>query len=103
MWAPLSSGGLRANTRGVNASGPVQANDGLVLVDAAGGVRNMALPDPATVPGAIFGFKKIDASANAVNINGTSIDGAPTVQLAGQWDFIAVQSNGAAYFVLFRG
>ena len=63
---------------------------GSVMVDATGGARTITLPEAAKAVGYIYTIEKIDASGNAVTIDGNgaeTINGALTQVLAGQWDF----------------
>ena len=85
-------------------TGYVAAPQQLVLVDATAGATTIKLPaDP--VNGLVVTVKKVDASGNAVTIDGNTktIDGAATQALAAQWNFKTLQGNGAAYFIVAVG
>jgi hypothetical protein len=73
----------------LTATGDVLANHALVLADATAGPVTVNLPYTATLPpGHRVTIKKIDASANAVTIDGyltEQIEGAQTRGLASQW------------------
>lgn len=66
-------------------------------LDATGGVVDVSLPT-AVGNTATFRFKKIDASANVVNINGfggvETLDGAITATLLSQYESFDLISNG---------
>lgn len=73
-----------------------EAND-ICLVDATGGAVTITLPTAAGKPGRTYTVKKIDASANAVTVDGDgseTIDGAANVSLAAQWDSVRLFSDG---------
>ncbi|HSC14498.1 MAG TPA: hypothetical protein VLI71_05235, partial [Gammaproteobacteria bacterium] len=57
----------------------------------------------ASFPNLKLTVKKIDATANAVTIDGDgaeTIDGAATQSLPAQWNAKTVQSNGVAWFII---
>lgn len=73
-----------------------------ILVDATSGAVTINLPAASSCAGRIYVIKKIDASANAVTIDGNStdpIDGAPTQSIGTQWSSYTIQSNGTAWFI----
>lgn len=91
-------------TRGVT-SGPVTVfdNDTSLFVDATAGAITVNLPKAAESNGRILNIKKIDASGNAVTIDGDgaeTIDGAATAVIALQWVCITVQSDGTQWFII---
>ena len=74
-----------------------------MLADAAGGAVTVTLPAASTVTGQTFHVKKIDATANAVTLDGNgaeTIDGASTKATTTQWASYSVQSNGTGWFIL---
>jgi hypothetical protein len=74
-----------------------------VLCDATSGAITINLPAASTATRRIYNVKKIDASANAVTIDGNgaeTIDGAATKAIATQWGVLSLQSNGTAWFLL---
>lgn len=113
-WAPHSgglggAGSFAARTRQLNG-GTVLLSDGVIRCDATTGAKAFQLMDSAEAfangIGAIFTFKKIDASANPVvvmGLGGDLIDGFADVSLTSQYETIAVQANGVGWDVLFRG
>ena len=83
----------------ITATYTINTNDNFVLVDATAGVVNVTLPIALESDQKRITVKKIDASANAVNIlrQGTStIDGAVSKSTAVQYvsfDLTAVSGN----------
>lgn len=67
------------------------ANGEFVEADATAGPVTVALP-PAALAGERITVKKMDATANAVTVNGNglNIDGAATYPLPGQWNVVTV-------------
>lgn len=89
--------------RTVTASGAITLNDYTVLVNAASGAVTMTLPPAYEAKGQVFHVKKIDATGNAVTLDGNSsdtIDGAANKSTTTQWTGFAVQSDGTAWFLL---
>lgn len=117
-WPPTKGGGglggpgsFAARTRQLDG-GTVLLSDGVIRCDATTGSKALQLMPAADAfvngVGAIFTFKKIDASANPVVVlgdvgDGDMIDGFPDVSLTSQYETIAIQSNGTGWDVLFRG
>jgi hypothetical protein len=80
----------------------VVSGDYLIIADATAGAITMTLPPAALVPGRIYVFKRINAGANAVIVDGyaaETIDGAATHTLSPQWNSITIISNGTAWFI----
>jgi hypothetical protein len=74
-----------------------------LICDAAGGAITMTLPPAALVPGRIYAFKRINAGANAVIVDGyasETIDGNLTQTLTPQWNSLVIMTNGVAWFIL---
>jgi len=89
--------------RTITASAAISASDYTVLADAAAGAVTVTLPAASTVTGQTFHVKKIDATANAVTLDGNgaeTIDGAATKATTTQWASYSVQSNGTGWFIL---
>jgi hypothetical protein len=108
VWATLTADnfqarGLHLAIRTITATATAQASDYTILCDATSGAITVNLPGAATCSGRIYNIKKIDVSANAVTIDGSStetIDGALTKALAAQWATLQIQSNGTAWFII---
>ena len=93
------------NIHPVAAAHSIRATDRVLLVDATGGVRTATLPSP-TKYGEPYTVKKVDASGNAVIVsqyNTDTIDGAATVALAGQYDYVTVKSDGTNWWIIGQG
>ena len=89
--------------RTVETTGNVQSGDYLLICDASGGAITMTVPPAALVPGRIYAFKRINAGANQVIVDGygaETIDGAATHTLTPQWNSVTIMSNGTAWFIL---
>lgn len=71
----------------------VLAGDAIILCDTTGGAFTVTLP-AATGSGRILTFKKTDAAANAVTLDGAgaeTIDGAATnTEIDAQWDTLTI-------------
>ena len=96
-------GATRGAYRSVTTSGNVVSGDYLIIADATAGAITMTLPPAALVPGRIYVFKRINAGANAVIVDGyaaETIDGAATHTLTPQWNGVTIMSNGTAWFIL---
>jgi len=72
--------------------------------DATESAFTVTLPEPQGLENKIFGFKKIDSSANALTIeapNGLEIDGSNTLVISSQYAAKWLASNGAGYDILY--
>jgi hypothetical protein len=81
--------GKRLNIVSKSAAYTLVDGDDVCLGDATGAAFSVTLPAVALYTGRVFIVKKIDASANAVTIDGNgaeTIDGAATVALATQYE-----------------
>jgi hypothetical protein len=100
----LAGGGAtRGAYRSVSATGNVQSGDYLLLCDSTAGAVTITLPSAALVPGRIYVFKRINAGANNVVVDGyasETIDGAASYTLSSQWAGVTVMSNGTAWFII---
>jgi hypothetical protein len=73
------------------------------LVDCSSGARTITLPTAASASGRVYVIKKIDATGNAVTIDGDgseTIDGATTQTLSSQYDAMMIQSDGTEWWIL---
>lgn len=87
----------------VTASQTLTPDYDVLLVDATGGAVTLTLPPAADATGHIIYAKKIDASANAMTLDGSgseTIDGAATKATTTQWVAYTIISNGEAWFIL---
>jgi predicted RNA methylase len=86
--------------RTVSAAYTLQDIDGLVLVDATAGALTVKLPSAVGRAGLELAVKKIDASVNAVTVNGsgTNVDGAASVSLGTQFKARVFVSDGVAWW-----
>ena len=98
--------GLTAITSIANADSPYSILDtnGTILCDCTAGAITVNLPAVSGEDaGRTFTIKKIDASGNAVTVDGNAsevIDGATTQTLSAQWDFITIKTNGSAWYIV---
>lgn len=79
------------------------ATDHTILGDATGGAITVNLPTAVGIDGRTYTIKKVDASGNAVTVDGDgseTIDGAATNALSTQWDSVTVQSDGANWVII---
>jgi len=91
----------RVSVRALSASGAAIASDFLLNVDATAGAVTVTLPLAADSLGAHIVVKKVDASGNAVTVDGAgaeTIDGAATASLAAQYDSIAIVCDGYTWW-----
>lgn len=99
----LGGGALTLKTRTITATGGVNADDYLLLVDATAGAVVVNYPAAASNAGRILTVKKIDASANTVTIDGNAaetIDGAATQVIVTQYTSLTTQCNGTAWWIV---
>ena len=88
------------------ANSPYTADeeDGLIVVDTAGGAVSMTLPDPTLLPGAWMIIK--DGSGNcsptdSITVNapsGTTVDKQQSLSLTASFEALNVISNGVEWF-----
>lgn len=109
---PIAFGGTNSSTSGgaahnltavsaVTGSVTLNNNNGIVLVDASGGIRTVTLPSASTTYK--YTIKKIDSSGNNVVINpgaGNTIEGASSVTLSAQYDYRTLVSNGTTWYII---
>ncbi len=87
----------KSNILTKTAAYTIEEDDDVILGNATGGAFAVTLPKASLFEGRRFTAKKIDASANAVTLDGDgseTIDGAANVALAAQWDKVTVLSDG---------
>ena len=95
-------GGYVAGVVSTTASYTVQADDGVIFVDATAGARTVTLQQPAESQGKRVSVRKTDASANDVTVQGPSglIDGAATLVLTAAAPKCTLASNGTNHFTI---
>lgn len=78
------------------------ASDDVILADATGGVFTVTLRTPVGIAGKVFRLKRLNAGANNVTIatSAGTIDGAATLALITQYQFVSVISDGTNYFTI---
>lgn len=87
----------------LTAAHTMAEGEDIALCDATAAAFTVALPKAALFVGTAFTIKKIDASANAVTIDGDgaeTIDGAATVALGAQWDVRTVYAYGGNWLLI---
>lgn len=75
----------------------------VLLCDATTAPFTVTLPDATKNGGRKLTIKKVDASANAVTIDGAgsqTIDGATTDSLASQYDSLTMVSDGVEWWLI---
>lgn len=95
--------GIQRRTVTKTGNYTITLDDGFVAVDATAGAVTITLPTAAAAAGFEFIVKKIDASANAVTLDGDgaeTIDGAATLSLPTQYASAAVLSDGTTWWVV---
>lgn len=76
------------------------ASDAVILADATGGGFTLTLPTAVGITGHLFHIKKIDATANAVTVDGNgaeTLDGAATLTISEQHQSFTLVSDGAVW------
>ena len=89
----------------VTTTYPVAAGDKLITGDATGGAFDVTLPPLSGNEGKNYIVKKIDASANAVTVEGNgseTIDGALNVVLPSRYDNIWVIAGASEWHVIAK-
>ena len=89
--------------RTITVSEPLALDDYTILANAVAGAVTVALPPASQARGRTYHIKKIDATANAVTLDGSgseTIDGAATKSTTTQWASYSIQSSGTGWFIL---
>ena len=97
-----SFGAQTVAVREENSAYTVTVNDHVILGDASGGAITITLP-PAATGKFIFHIKKIDATGNAVTIDGDgseTIDGATTQTITTQYNSIMLVSDLTEWWII---
>ena len=100
----LSGDNIDFSSVAVSANQTLTATNGYVtlLVNASSSAVTLTLPT-AAVNAAIYTIKKIDSSTNSVTIDGDSsetIDGAATIVLKDQYNYVQIVSDGTNWVVI---
>lgn len=77
--------------------------DVVIICDAASGAFTITLPTAVGRKGKLFDIKKVDATANAITVDGDgteTIDGALTQVIAMQYNAIQIVSDGSNWHIL---
>jgi hypothetical protein len=90
------------NVQSVNANTVLDSTHHTVLVDAAGAIRTITLPNAVGCKWRIYTIKKIDVSVNAVQVitAGGDIDGLTQLLFLQQWDSAKVISDGTNWRIV---
>lgn len=102
-WTPsakTANFSVTAPTTGSATTGSAKVN---YLCDATGGAITASLPAAAGCSGMTVAFKKTDASANVVTIQGNgaeTIDGSNTYALSAQYLSIVIASDGTKWHIV---
>jgi len=102
LESPLTfPGGRRINVRSITEDDTFEITDDIVLVNADSGEITIGLPTASDCNGQIFLAKKIDASANLVNLSSADlIESLSVKSLSNQYDYIVlIASNGTWYII----
>lgn len=104
-WLDGAAGGGaldRADIEFADSPYTVATGVDVVLADATGGAITVNLPPAANATNRVLRVKKIDASGNAVTVDGDgaeTIDGAATQALAAQYDALTIFSDGTSWHI----
>ena len=96
---PASSTPVSSHVLGYTA----KASDSTITMNATALALTVALPTAVGISGKKYTIKKTDASVNAVTVDADgseTIDGATTKDLAAQWDYVTIQSNGTNWLIV---
>jgi hypothetical protein len=78
-------------------------SDNVLLADCSSGSVTFTLPSPASAVGQVFFFKKIDSSANPMQLivsGGANIDGVPMQSTVVQYESFNAITDGSVYWLL---
>lgn len=95
--------GLEPATASVTAAYTVPVGVDLVLVDATSAGVTVTLPAASGATKRRITVKKVDASGNAVTIDGSgteTIDGTTTHAMSTQYESATVQSDGTQWWIV---
>lgn len=92
-----------ATIRTISGAATLDSRDDIILANAAAGPITVTLPKAGAFKGRQFIIKKVDASANAVTVDGNgaeTIDGAATQAISTQWEALLIVSDGAGWVIV---
>lgn len=98
-----AGGAVYGAVRTITATSSVAVGDYAIFADATSGAITVNLPAVAASSGRQLEVKKVDASGNAVTLDGNSsetIDGATTLAIATQYQSYTVHCDGTAWWVI---
>jgi hypothetical protein len=90
-----------ANAANISSATTLSWAQDLVHCNATSAAFTVTLPAAASYLGKVYTVRKIDASGNAVTIDGNgaeTIDGAATQSLSSQWQYLTIRSDGVAWY-----
>lgn len=91
-------GSLTYSTNSVDATYSISDTDFLVLFTA--NTFTATLPNAADVIGRFYILKNTGAGIITIDTDGGNIDGAGSIQLASQYDYVQVMSNGTDWYIV---
>lgn len=101
VWIPLTPP-LRF-LASKTAAYTITTSDDIVLCNASSGAFTVTLPTASGNTGLQFVVKRLNSGSNAVTVataGGQTIDGASTVSLSSQYEFITLVSDGSNWFLI---
>jgi hypothetical protein len=96
-------GAMATTTQSFSNSVNLGELQSVLLGNAASGNITATLPDATGILGRRYTVKKVDLSANSVRVaafGGQTIDGATTYNLAAQWRYVTVVSDGSNWMII---
>lgn len=78
-------------------------DDYLILCDASSNAITVALPSASSKEGRELTIKKVDATGNAVTIDGDAsenIDGSSSASISSQYESVTLISNGSDWYII---
>jgi hypothetical protein len=78
-------------------------DDHTILCNATTAAFTITLPTAVGISGRVYVIKKVDASVNAITVDGNgteTIDGSLTYSLNSQWQSVTIQSDGTNWVII---
>jgi hypothetical protein len=93
------AGAIAVGTRTITSDYTVTTTDCMIRADATSSGITVLIPPAANYPGRVLHVKKIDASANTIDIVSSAglIDGSASESLAAQWNSVSLIANGISW------